>query len=107
MHADLEAIVSSDEAARARVDAAGTRAARQIETARAGIGAAREARRRGLEQEAAGEIAAILADADREAAAIRERRAVYEGAGSEARPIDRAVERFVRIVRDGPGEGGP
>jgi hypothetical protein len=103
MHPDLEAIVSADEEARARVEAADRDAKSRVDAVRAEVSAAREARRQALDDALAREVAAIVTEAEREAAAIGDRRAAYGDGGSDATQlIDRAVDLYVRIVRDGP-----
>lgn len=109
MHSDLERILSEDEAARAGVDAARSRAGAQLETVRADLARQREARLRELQQELDRSVAQILAEADRE---VERRRAQREAGAQDqaahaATLIDRAADLWVQIVREGPSPGAP
>ena len=109
MHPDLERIVVEDEVGRAAVDAATVKAQEGIEAARQELAASRQARRDDLERQLHASIDAIEREIDAEVERRRSRRALFErerltGAGAA---FDEAVDAFVSIVRDGPGEESP
>jgi hypothetical protein len=104
MHPDLESILSADEEARARVAAAERAARERLDGVRAETTARLDRRRRELEDALEREIAAILTEADREAAEIGRRRAAYveSHAASADALLDRAAETYAAILRSGP-----
>jgi hypothetical protein len=103
MHSDLERLLSEDEAARASVEAARSRARVALETVRADLACQREARLRELQQELDRSVAQILAEGDGE---VERRRAQREAHAREdtARTetlIERGADLWVQIVRKG------
>jgi vacuolar-type H+-ATPase subunit H len=100
MHPDLDAIVSSDEEARARVALAENRRERDLSAARAARDAAIEARRREADESFQGELQSIRAEGDARVAEIRRQQEQYLTTLAEAgeRTIDDAVALYLRIV---------
>ena len=109
MHPDLERLLSEDEAARAGVEAARSRARVELEAVRAELARQRETRLHDLQQDVEQSVARILADGDDEVArrrAQRESRARDESART-ATLVDRGVELWMRIIRDARARDGP
>lgn len=103
MHSDLERLLSEDEAARAGVEAARSRARARLETVRAGLARQREARLRELHEELDRSVAQILAEGERE---VERRRAQREAHAQEddaraATLIERGADVWVQIIRHG------
>ena len=109
MHPDLERLLSEDEMARAGVDAAAAAAATRLDVVRADVARQHEERLRQLQRDLDATIAEIVARADRDVSARRAKREALtrEHAAGAAGFVDRAVEAFVQIVRDGPSLKGP
>lgn len=105
MDPDLDAILSADEECRARLHQAEALARQRLEAAQA----AREQRRQERHQAAVHsleqEVERILAQADREIAERRRQRQLYLETRRMAaeKAFARAVDTYVRIVREGPG----
>ena len=105
MSADVERLLAEDEAARAGVDAAETRARDQIARVRAEIAAARAARLAELERQVGRTIADIGDAGEREAErrrTVRNARARERAQRASALVTD-AAAIWVRIVRCGSG----
>lgn len=104
MHPELEAILSADEESRARLQQAQTAARLRLEAA----GAERERRRRERHDAALRtleeEVKSIIEQADRAIAERRRRRLLYLETRRLAaeKSFARAVEAYIRIVRQGP-----
>lgn len=109
MNPDLELLLSADEEARARVEAARRSAEARLASAREGADRRRQETARTREAALEHEVQAIGEDADRQVEARRRRRERYVSGLSEAaaKALPAAVEAWVRIVRDGPPGEGP
>lgn len=108
MNDDLRALIEADEEARARIDAARAAAkARAVEVG-AELEKARTDRRDVEQARLASEVRAILNEAEREAAARRERRtsALAERRRSGEPLLSAAAAYWVRVIREGPSSAG-
>ena len=103
MDPDLERLLSEDEAARAGVESARTRARAQLEAVRAELGEARDARSRERQRDLDRAVAGILADGDREVALRRTQREAraQDDAARSAPLVTRGAELWLQIVREG------
>lgn len=104
MDPELDSILSADEESRARLEQAETAARLRLEAARAD----RERRRQERHAAALGaledEVARVLDQANQEVAERRRRRTLYLDTRRMAaeKAFSRAVDTYVRIVREGP-----
>jgi hypothetical protein len=100
MHPDLEAIVSVDEEARARVALAAERCERELASATAARDAAIEARRRRTEDALERELRAIREEGDARLVAMERQQAQYRSTLAEAgeAKLEEAVALYLRIV---------
>ncbi len=103
MNPDLDAILSADEEARARIEAAERTARARLEAARNDRERRREERRAGAARAVDDEVRRILDEADRLVVERRQRRATYlaERQAAAEGLLTRAAERYVEIVRTG------
>lgn len=104
MNSDLERLLAADEEGRARLEATRAGVRRAVDALQAELASDRAARRLALERELERELQAIRDDADAQVAERRRQRDEYDRKRrTEAEGLlPKAVERFVRIVRDGP-----
>ena len=107
MNDNLERLLACDEEGRARLEMEWARARESIESLGRRLQEERDRRRRELEEELERELVSIGREAERAAAERRRRRDEF-GAGQAALAstmLSKAVDAFVRIVRDGPPAG--
>ena len=104
MDDNLEAIVSADEEARARVDAARSAASAGIQEARDERARRRREREQALRNAVDDEEGRIDEETARSVAARQARRAQYLEARRQVAEtvLARAAEVYVQIIRDGP-----
>ncbi len=103
MNEDLERLFAADEEGRARLAAARAQASQAVAAARQALQQARETERRNLQEALERELAGIRADGARTVEERGRRRAEFlaqRRIASQAL-LSRAVEAFVRVVRDG------
>jgi len=107
MNEHLERLLACDEEGRARLDQERTRARESLDSLARRLQEDRERRRRDLEAQLDRELAAIAREAERTAAERRRRREEFriEQDAIASAMLPRAVDAFVRIVRDGPPGG--
>ncbi len=104
MHAELERIVSEDEAARAAVEREVATARARVDAARAQLARERADRLRQLEHQRDDAVAKILVETDHEVARHQSHRETYlrqRTAAAEAL-FESAVDAYVRLVLQGP-----
>ena len=106
MNEHVERLLACDEEGRARLDRERTRARESLDATAHRLQEDRERRRRDLEAELDRELASIASEAERTVAERRRRREEFriEQEAVAAAMLPRAVDAFVRIVRDGPPE---
>jgi hypothetical protein len=106
---DLERLISADEEARTRLEAARSASRSQRETVAGELAAARQAQQHFLEQELAKDILDIEQAARENAAQRDAQRAAYrqERRRQAERLLPQAVATFLQIVRDGPAAKKP
>ena len=110
MNPDLEIVLSADEEAVARVDAARRSSEERLTNARDEADRRRQDKARARQAELDRELASIAEDTARRVQQRQLRRRKFVSGLSEAaaRLLPSAVDAWVRIVRDGPpGEGSP
>jgi hypothetical protein len=104
MNEHLERLLACDEEGRVRLDRERVRAREALESLERRLEEERRRRLHDLEVDLDDELAGIRAEAERDVAERRRRREEFRAGrnriASEALP--RAIEVFVRIVRDGP-----
>ena len=107
MNEHLERLLACDEEGRARLERERARAGESLDSLARRLQEERERRRRDLESELERELASIRREAELAAAERRRRRDEFrvEQNAIAAAMLPRAVDAFVRIVRDGPPEG--
>lgn len=100
MHSDLEAIVSADEEARARVTLEEERRGRELASAREVCGAEIAARRKHATDALERELAAIRSEGDARVGELQRRQAQFLAALAEGaeRRFEEAVSSYLRIV---------
>jgi hypothetical protein len=104
MNAPLERLLACDEEGRARLEAERARATAALESLDRRLEEERNQKRCDLEAVLEREIVTIREEAERAVADRRRRRVEFgsERSGVASAMLPRAVEAFVRIVRDGP-----
>jgi predicted nucleic acid-binding Zn-ribbon protein len=104
MNEHLERLLACDEEGRARLERERVRAREALESLEHGLEEERRRRLRDLEVALESELAGIRAGAERAVAERRRRRDEFRAERSRiaAAALPRAIEAFVRIVRDGP-----
>jgi hypothetical protein len=107
VHADLEELIGTDEAARIRLEEAERTARHRLEAARADLQRDRRERRRTLEATLERDVAEIAAAAEREVRRRADDRARHLAAcAATAEPLlERAAALFAAAIRDGPDTG--
>lgn len=108
MHPDLERLLSEDEAARAGVEDARTRARARLDAVREELASQRHARLGELQRDLDRTLAQIRDDADRE---LKRRQAQRDQRGRDDAErtdtfVDAAADAWVDIVRSGRISGG-
>ena len=103
MNEHLERLLACDEEGRVRLDRERARAREALESLERRLDEERERRLRDLEAALESELAALRAEAERGVAERRSRREEFraERNRTESAALPRAIEAFVRIVRDG------
>ena len=107
MNEHLERLLACDEEGRARLDRERTKARESLDSLARVLREDRERRHRDLEAELELGLASIRREAEKTASERRRRREEFrvEQEAIASSMLPRAVEAFVRIVRDGPPEG--
>jgi hypothetical protein len=109
MNPELERLISADEEARVRLEAARSAARARIEAYRSELEGAREARRRLLEEALEQDIRAIREAGQRDYTDRERRRAAYreERRKQAERLLPQAIAAYLAVVRDGPAGRKP
>ncbi len=104
MNEQLERLLACDEEGRARLDRERVRARDALQSLERRLEEERHRRRRDLEVELEDQLAGIRAEAERGVAERRRRREEFraERNAIASAALPRAIDAFVRIVRDGP-----
>jgi hypothetical protein len=104
-HPDLEALLSADEEARARVASAEREAQAIVERARLDAERRRVERERAADETLALELRRIREESEREAQARRDRREAWRSRRREA--MEARLDEAARVVAELVGGGGP